>query len=57
LFAAAWVYSVPEARHTIDRISFRLMIWCMVFGLGYDICYFLAEPRFVSGIDRRTITS
>ena len=47
LLAAAWVYSVPEARHTIDRISFRLMVWSMVFGIGYDVCYFLAEPRFV----------
>lgn len=28
------------------------MILSMVFGAGYDMCYFLAEPRFVSGAHR-----
>lgn len=26
------------------------MVWSMVFGMGYDMCYFLAEPKFVSDL-------
>ena len=47
LLAATWVYSVPTARHTIDRISFRMMCLSMVFGTAYDLCYILLEPELV----------
>lgn len=45
LLAAAWVYSVGPARREISRVSFRLMLWSMFFGIGYDLCYILLYPN------------
>ena len=39
LLTAAWVYSVPQARPALDRISFRLMLSALFFEFGYDLCY------------------
>ena len=39
LAAAAWIYSKPWARHTIDRVSFRLFLWSMLFELFYDYAF------------------
>lgn len=39
LLAAAWVYRCPGARHTLDRISFRLMLWTMGFEIVYGVAF------------------
>ena len=44
LVLAGWIYSCPSARHALDRLSFRLMLWTMVFEVGYDLCYILLDP-------------
>jgi len=39
LGAALYLRSRPDLRHTVDRVSFRLMLWSMVgeilFGVNY----------------------
>lgn len=39
LAAAGWIYSKPWARHTIDRVSFRLFLWSMLFEVFYDFAF------------------
>jgi hypothetical protein len=48
LGGAAYIYSKPWARHAIDRVSFRLLLWSMIFEVFYDIA-FIAVGVEVSG--------
>ena len=43
LGAAAWVWSYPNFRMYLDRVSFRLLLWSMVFELAYDVAYIAVE--------------
>jgi hypothetical protein len=40
---AYYVWSQPNTRPMIDRISFRLLLWSVAFEMGYDIAYILVE--------------
>ena len=43
LGAAGWVWSYPHFRMYLDRVSFRLLLWSMVFELAYDVAYIAVE--------------
>jgi hypothetical protein len=36
---SAWIYSVPSARHHLDRVSFRLLLWTMAIEIMYSGVY------------------
>ena len=36
---AAWIYTKRQARHLLDRVSFRLFLWSMAFEVIYDLNY------------------
>lgn len=43
LAATYWIRRVRQARHIIDRVSFRLFLWSMAFEIIYDISYIAVE--------------
>ena len=55
LSAAAWIYTKPWARSSIDRVSFRLFLWSMLFEVLYDIAYVAVDVEvgfsFNKGVD------
>ena len=36
LISTAWIWTYPDARHYLDRISFRLLLWAVAFEVIYD---------------------
>lgn len=34
-----WIYRKPQARHLLNRVSFRLLLWSMAFEAVYDVAY------------------
>ncbi len=44
------IYSKRRARHMIDRVSFRLMLWSMAFEIIYDIDYIAVEIEVSAGL-------
>lgn len=40
---AYYVWSRPKVRSTLNRVSFRLLLWTMAFEIVYDIAYMLVE--------------
>ncbi|WWC91966.1 uncharacterized protein L201_006919 [Kwoniella dendrophila CBS 6074] len=49
LFSFLWIYKHKSARHTLDRISFRILLWSMIWEVAYSIDYLIvcANPSFV----------
>ncbi|WWC95090.1 hypothetical protein V866_001942 [Kwoniella sp. B9012] len=49
LVSSCWIYTHRLARHTLDRISFRLLLWSMAWEVGYSTTYLIvcANPSFV----------
>jgi hypothetical protein len=43
LGASLWVWMTKQARSTLDRVSFRLLLWSLVFEVIYDIDYIVVE--------------
>ncbi|KAK4687652.1 hypothetical protein P7C73_g2467, partial [Tremellales sp. Uapishka_1] len=39
LLSSLWIWSKPHARPTLDRISFRLLLWSLGWEVVYDIAY------------------
>lgn len=39
LLTRTWAYSAPSARNLLDRVSFRLLLHPLCFGIIYDISY------------------
>lgn len=43
LSLAYYVWTQPNTRPMIDRISFRLLLWSVAFEVVYDITYILTQ--------------
>ncbi|OCF61500.1 hypothetical protein L486_01148 [Kwoniella mangroviensis CBS 10435] len=41
LVSSCWIYTHRLARHTLDRISFRLLLWSMAWEVGYSTTYLI----------------
>ncbi|WVQ94966.1 hypothetical protein IAU59_002057 [Kwoniella sp. CBS 9459] len=49
LGSALWIYQYKAARSTLDRISFRIVLWSMAWEVVYSINYLIVcgKPEFV----------
>ncbi|KAK4689569.1 hypothetical protein P7C73_g524, partial [Tremellales sp. Uapishka_1] len=57
LAASLTIWSVKSARPTLDRLSFRLLLWSMVFEIAYDICFIYLGYGVLNYNRPRCITS
>ncbi|WVF67370.1 hypothetical protein IAT40_002125 [Kwoniella sp. CBS 6097] len=49
LASALWIYQYKAARHALDRISFRIVLWSMAWEIVYSVNYLVVcgRPEFV----------